>query len=228
MYLSDWNLGYHSWDLEFKLLPHKNNNNSNNKTMSKNRYVWGWHMPVMPTLGRLQQVSHQSCDHETLSQNEQTQDTTKKGKGSMIAPKKSLLGPDEERCNHLARPRASLSVEHCVKTALQRSRTPCHLRCGCHYFTQKIKWQLASPVLWSKIWLHDTNATYSVNTNELVLSTKRSQRCWIVIQQWEPICLPSLENRRYTRSGLERWLNKVPASQAWGPEFAPLTVTYRR
>jgi hypothetical protein len=45
-------------------------------------------MPVMPTLGRLQQVSHQSCDHETLSQNEQTQDTTKKGKGSMIAPKK--------------------------------------------------------------------------------------------------------------------------------------------
>lgn len=96
-------------------------------------------MPVMPTLGRLQQVSHQSCDQETLSQNEQTQDATKKGKGSMIAPKKSLLGPDEARCNYLAHPRASLSVERCVKTALQRSRTPCHLRCVCHHFTQKIK-----------------------------------------------------------------------------------------
>lgn len=48
-------------------------------------------MTVIPTLGRCQQVSHQfKCDHETLSQNEQAQDKTKEGKGSVIAPKTSL------------------------------------------------------------------------------------------------------------------------------------------
>lgn len=78
-------------------------------------------MPVTPTLGRSRRVSHPfKCDHETLSQNGHTWVTAEEGK-VLLQHQKHLLGLNEETCDYCAGPRASLSVDFCIKTALQRS-----------------------------------------------------------------------------------------------------------
>lgn len=135
--------------------------------------------------------------------------------------RKSLLILNEERCNYLASPKTSLSMEFRVKTALPRSWTPCHGRCVCHHFKQKIEWQLVSPAPWSNNWLHDTDFIHCTNTDELLLCTKCSSGCcYTYSDENESVC-QAWRADRYTSTGLEIWLCEGPAMQAWELNLHP-------
>lgn len=102
-------------------------------------------MPVIPTLGRFRQAGHQfKCDHETLSRIEHTRVTTEQGRGSVITPKKSL-GSEWRELWLLDRsssiPQCGILHKDCRAEELNTWPFKMCL----------IKWQLASPVLWSMI-----------------------------------------------------------------------------